>query len=136
MFLNDAKADAESKPSTFANRLGGIEWIENAVRLFNSRPGIGKQNRHACAVAHGLDRQRAPAVVRLHGVHGVVHNIEEHLHQLISIASYTGKHGFQFEINFCAGVSQIKGTELNGVGDNSVEIEQRTLRGNLPGKAQ
>src|ERR1700739_1906113 len=68
VFLNDAKADAESKPGTFADRFGVIERIENAVRLFDSRSGIGKQNRPACGVAHGLDRQRAPAVVRLHGV--------------------------------------------------------------------
>src|ERR1051326_3880546 len=43
VLLHDAEADAEPQASALPNRLGGIERIENAVRLRGAGGGIGKQ---------------------------------------------------------------------------------------------
>ncbi len=72
----------------------------------------------------------------LHGVHCVIHNIEEHLHQLISVAAYTGKHGLQLEFNFCTGIAEVKRAQLHSICHHRVEIKQSALGGHLSSKAQ
>src|SRR6266404_1207332 len=40
VLLNDAKADAESKAGAFADRLGGIERVENTMRFLQTGAGV------------------------------------------------------------------------------------------------
>ena len=62
--------------------------------------------------------------------------LKKHLHQLVSIAAYAGKNGFQLEIDFAAGVAKIERTKLHGVGDHGVEIQQGAFCRHLPGETQ
>src|ERR1700693_2777335 len=43
VFLHDAEANTETQPRAFADRLGGVERIEHAVRLLDAGPGIQKK---------------------------------------------------------------------------------------------
>src|SRR4029077_5609827 len=51
MLLNNAEANAEAQTRALANRLGRIEWIEDALRVLEAGTGVGEQNDHVGAVA-------------------------------------------------------------------------------------
>src|SRR5208282_306949 len=44
MFLHNAKANAETETCAFADGLGRIEGIENAVRFLDPRTGVQKED--------------------------------------------------------------------------------------------
>src|SRR5262249_12674245 len=75
------------------------------------------------------------AFVRFHGVDGVVHDIEEHLHELITISTNAGKHGLELQFDSRLGRA-IERAKLNRVGDDCIDVEKRALRWNLTRKAQ
>src|SRR5437016_4791206 len=94
MLLNDTEANAEAQARALANRLRGIERIENAMGIFEAGTTVGEQNDHVAAVADRLDRQNT-ARGCLHSFQGVADNVEENLHQLISITAHARKNGLQ-----------------------------------------
>ena len=61
------------------------------MQLLDAGAGVGKQDDHVAAVAHGFDCKHA-AFVRFHGINRVGYEIEKDLHELIPIATHTGKH--------------------------------------------
>src|SRR5215467_76207 len=62
MFLDDSETDAQAETGALADRLGRIKGIKDTMRLLNARAGVGKQNDHVAAIAHGLDHQDAAFV--------------------------------------------------------------------------
>src|SRR6266849_6144562 len=55
MFLHDAVTDAQAKSRAFANGLGRVKGVEDAMRLADSRAVIGKEDHDITAVALGFD---------------------------------------------------------------------------------
>src|SRR6266550_8176577 len=94
MLLNDTEANAEAQACAFANRLRRIERIENAMGVLEAGTTVGEQDDNVAAVADRFDRQNT-ARGCLHGFQGVADNVEENLHQLISITAHAGKNGLQ-----------------------------------------
>src|SRR5437879_12898736 len=92
MLLNDPEANTDAQARARANGLRGIERIENAMGVLEAGTTVGEQNDHVAAVADRLDRQNT-ARGCLHGFQGVADNVEENLHQLISITAHAGKNG-------------------------------------------
>ena len=69
VILHDAVGSAESEPRAFADRLGGIERIENTLRIANAGTCIGKLHHHVGFLALGEDLQQAAGCA--HGIHGI-----------------------------------------------------------------
>ena len=43
VFLHDAEANAEAESRALTHGLGSVERIEDAMRLLDSRPGVGEK---------------------------------------------------------------------------------------------
>src|SRR5579859_5560158 len=135
VFLNNSKTDAQPQACAFADRLGGVKRIENAMRLFNARASIGKQDDHVAAIAHRFDGQHA-AFMRFHGINGIADEIEKHLHELIAISAHSRKNGFELLLDACRRGAKIEGAKLSGIGHNGVDIKKSALGRNLACKAK
>ncbi len=59
------------------------------MRFLDTGTGVGKQDNDIAPITQGLDRQNA-AFVALHGIDRIVDQVEEDLHQLISITADAG----------------------------------------------
>ncbi len=68
MLFDDAVADAQSQAGAFAHALGGVEGIENTVRLFDAGTGVLKFAYHVAVLGEDADLQRA-ALARLPAWH-------------------------------------------------------------------
>src|SRR5208337_626183 len=51
MVLNNAVSGTESETGAFADRLGGVERIEDALRIAQARAGIGELHDHFVGLA-------------------------------------------------------------------------------------
>src|SRR6266853_942383 len=51
VLLHDPKTDTQSQPGAFADRLGGVERVEHAMRFLQAWTSVGKQDRNVGAVA-------------------------------------------------------------------------------------
>ena len=135
MFLHDAETNTETQAGAFADWLGRIERIEDAVRFLDAWSGIREKHDDVGAVAHGLDSENA-ALRGFHGVDGVADHIEEDLHQLVSIAANAGKNGLELKLDADGAGAHVESAKLHGIGDHGVDVQKRAFRGNLPGKAE
>src|ERR1700685_1206167 len=91
MGLDDAVADAETEASAFADFLGGEKRIEDAVYLRDAGAVVAKHDFDFIAAIQRLNFYSAGAADFLHGVVGVVQNIQEDLLKLVRIADNHGK---------------------------------------------
>ena len=98
MLLNDAEANAEAQARAFAHRLRRIERIENAMRVLEAGTGVGEQDDNVAAVTDRFDCQNA-ARGCFHGLQRIANNVEENLHQLISISAHAGKNGLKVQFD-------------------------------------
>src|ERR1700722_819012 len=135
VFLQDAEANAEPESRTFTYGLGGVERVEDAMRFLDSRAGVGEEYDDVAAIANGLDGEHA-ALVRFHGIDGVIDNVEEHLHQLVAIPAHAGKNRFQLQLNARLCRPQVQRTELQGVGDHGIDVQKSAFRRYLTSEAE
>ena len=77
VILDNSVHGAESEAGAFADRLGGVERIENTLGLANARTGIGELQHDFAAVLLGRDAERAADDV--HRVHCVLDDFDERL---------------------------------------------------------
>src|SRR5919106_4007330 len=84
---HDAPADVEAEAGALADRLGGVEGLEDVGqdRLGDARAGVGDLDDQAVAVAAGADGQPALAVHALHGVDGVLDQVGPDLVELAGV---------------------------------------------------
>ena len=122
MFLDDSETDAQAEARAFADRLGGVKGIENAVRLLDAWTCVRKQDDHVAAVAHGFNRQHT-ALMRFHGVNGVADEVEKNLQELIAVAAHSGENGFKLQPNACGGRTKVERAKLYGIVHHGVDIE-------------
>src|SRR5437016_2504186 len=98
VLLNDAEANAEAQARAFAHWLRCIERIKNAMRVLEAGTTVGAQDDNVATVADGLDCQNT-ARGRFHGLQRVADNVEENLHQLISVSAHAGKNGLKLQFD-------------------------------------
>jgi len=135
MLLDNAKANAEPQAGAFPNGFRRIEGIEHALRVLEAGAGIGEQDHDVPAVADRLDRQNA-AVGRFHGFQSVADNVEENLHQLISISSNTREDGLELQFDACCSGAQVERAKLHGVVHHRIDVKERALRRHLARETQ
>ena len=112
MFLDDADANAKTKARAFAHRLGRIERIENAIGVLESRTRVGEKDDHVAAVTNCLDGEDA-AFGGFHGFQGVADDVEENLHQLISVSANAREDGFELHLDTRIPGTQVERTKLH-----------------------
>jgi hypothetical protein len=91
VLLDDAITDAEAKPRALSHLFGGKERIENLVGMRNPVAVIGKRDLNCVSGLGGHDFNASGTADFMHGVIGVVENVEEHLLQLMGIADNVGE---------------------------------------------
>src|SRR5215469_15286425 len=83
--LHDAVDGAETEARAFADRLGGVEGIKNALRLADSGAGVGELKHDFVVVVLCRDFQLAAGV--LQGIHGVFDDLDECLKKLVGVGN-------------------------------------------------
>jgi len=94
MILHDTVGGAQSQASAFADRLGGVERIEDAMRLFDARAAIGKMNHHVCSLRVGADPKQSSAGF-LQGIQGIFDDLNEYLEQLMAVPPHSWQVRFE-----------------------------------------
>jgi len=84
VFLDDAVTGAESQSSSLADRARAVKWIENPFWLPRAGPIIRKFQYGHMILMPGSDGEEAAGF--LHGMHGVIGNVETNVEQLIGVA--------------------------------------------------
>ena len=77
MILNYAIDRAEAEAGAFADGFGGVEGIENALRVANAGTGIGKLEHGFLAWRWAVISEASAGF--LQGVHGIVDDLDEGL---------------------------------------------------------
>src|SRR5208283_4273806 len=99
MFGDDAIADAESEPGALPDRLGGVEGVENARRVFYAGPAIRKFDEELPAFHSCPHPQVALCAFFQDRVHGVIDEVKKDLLQLVRIGGSLGKIGREIEMH-------------------------------------
>jgi len=135
VLLHNAEANAKTQAGAFADWLCRIKRIEDAVRLLDTGPGIQEKHYNVSAVAHCLDREDA-ALRSFHGVDRIADQIKKYLHQLVAIAANSGENGLELKFDTDGPSAEIESAKLHGVGYHSIDVEERSFRGDLPRKTK
>jgi len=92
-----------------------------------SRTGVGEQNDHVGAVADRFNGQNT-AVGGFHGLQSIADNVEENLHQLISISRTPGRTDSSCKSMRVVPERRSRAAKLHGVVHDGVDVEERALR--------
>src|SRR5579862_4618299 len=135
VLLHNSVADAETETGPFAHRLGGEERIENLLGRFNSRTGIRKLDEDSFRVVVGANHKFASAHF-FDGIHGIAHQIEEDLQNLIGISAHCRQFriGYRFDAHLLS--AQVEVTEMEGIVDHMIDVEIGFFRWNPAREAQ
>ena len=85
VILDHSIDSAEAEAGAFADRLGGVEGIEHALRFANAGAGIGELQHDIVALVLGGNFQGSTAGF-FQSVHGVLDDLDEGLEKLVGIA--------------------------------------------------
>ncbi len=135
MLLNDAEANAQAQAGALPDGLGCIERIEDAMGILDPRTGVQEQDHDVATVANGFNGEHA-AFVGFHGVEGVADDIEENLHELVSVATNAGENGLELKLDARGCGAQVESAKLDGVIHDGVEIEKGAFGGHLARKTE
>src|SRR6195256_591758 len=136
MLLDDAVANAQTEAGSLSHLLGGEEGIENAVGMGDAVAIVAERDFHGIAGLgrHDLDARRATYGV--HGVVGVVKDIEKDLLQLVRVTNDIGQSFIKVLDDFHAMTIEVIGPQLDGAAQDDIELHGITLWRHLPGKTQ
>ena len=95
MFLHHAVDCAQSQACAFADRLGGIERIKYAKRLFDAGAAIGKLDKHFFVLRTSALTRSGTATGFLDSVQSVLDNLNKRLEQLVAISPDFRQVGWQ-----------------------------------------
>ena len=91
MFFHDAVADAEPESSAFAHVLGGVERIEDALRIFNASAVVSELRANVSAHATDANLKLAGAPGFKNGVNRVVDDVQKDLLDLMRVGDNQGR---------------------------------------------
>ena len=104
------------------------------MRLPEAGARVGEQDDHVGAVAKRLDGENA-AFDRFHGVQRIADDVEEHLHQLISIPANPGQDRFELRFNARLG-TQVQPAKLHRIVHHGIDIQKRAFGRHLTRETQ
>ncbi len=91
MLLHDAVADAQAEAGSLADLFGSEEGIENAVGMRNALAVVAERNFDGIPRLGGHDFDAGGTAGFVHGVVGVVQNVQKNLLQLVGVADDIGQ---------------------------------------------
>src|SRR5579863_6901114 len=98
MTLDDAIDDAQAEAGAFADRLGGVEGIEDALRIAQARSSIRKLNDQLITAPHGGDLQGASTGL-VESVQCVFDDLDKNLKQLVGVGNNARAIAFDEEMD-------------------------------------
>src|SRR5580704_8676997 len=135
MLLHHAVADTEAEAGALAHGFGGVERIEDFVRLLHPRAGVGKFDDDQAAFAQRANQEDTTAS-GLHGIHAIADQMIENLEQLIGIAANGRQDAAIFEFDANILFAQVQIAQLDRTGEHGIQIEQLLFGRNLAGEAE
>ena len=136
VFLHNAVADTQAQAGSLADFFGGEEGIENLIGMRNPVAVVAEGNFDGVAGFGGHDFDARGAANFVHGVVGVVENVEKDLLQLMGVAHHIGQPFVQVLDDFDAVAGEVVGAQLNGAAQDHIELHGVALRRHLAGKAE
>ncbi len=136
MLLQNAVANAEAEAGAFADLFGGEERVENLIRMGDSVAVVAERNfdRVARLGRHDLDARGTADFV--HGIVGIVQNVEKDLLQLVRVAHHLGQSLVEMFHDIDAVAVEVIGPQLDRPAQNRVQLHGVALRRHLAGKAE
>src|SRR6202011_3158639 len=136
MFLDDAVADAQTEAGSLADLLGGEEGIENAVGMGDAVAIVAERDFHGIPGPGRRDLDARRAAYGVHGVVGIVEDIEKDLLQLVRVTNDIGQSFIKVLDDFDAMTIEVVGPQLDSAAQDDIELHGITLWWHLPGKTQ
>src|SRR6266852_7927317 len=136
MLLDDAVADAQTKAGSFSDLLGGEKGIENAVRMGDAVAIVAERDFQSIAGLGRRDLDARRATYGVHGVVGVVEDIEKDLLQLMRVTNDIGQSFIKVLDDFDTMTIEVIGPQLDSTAQDDIELHGITLWWHLPGKTQ
>ena len=135
VILHQAVNRTQDQACAFADRLRGIERIENSMRLTNSRAVVGKLYNDLFSLKLCADAQQSTARF-LERIQSILHDLHECLKQLMAIATYLWQSRIDddFDANFLIYPSQI--THLDTALEQRAHVDQGFFSRGLLRKTQ
>src|SRR5277367_1625554 len=135
MFLENPVANAQAQPGAFAYRLGGKKRIENLLRIFYSRPGVGELHDNLRVVLPRANHQLSAAHL-FQSVHRIADQVEENLQDLIGIPSHHRQVHRGVRLDIDVPPSQVQIAQMQSGRNHLIYFQERLLAGNAPRKTQ
>ena len=136
VLLHNAVADAQAEAGSLANLFGGEEGIEDAIGVGDTVAIVAEGNFDGIVGLGGHDFDTSGAADFVHGVIGVVQDVQKNLLQLVSVTDNVGKIFVEVFDDVDAVAVEVVGTQLNRPAQDKVELHGVTLRRHLPGKTE
>jgi hypothetical protein len=136
MLLHNAVADAEAEAGSLADLLGGEEGIEDAIGMGNAVSVVGERNFDGIADSGADDLDAGGTADFMHGVIGVVQDVQENLLQLVGVTDDIGQSLIEMFDDFHSVTVEVVRTQLDGAAQDQVELHGIALRRHLAGKAE
>src|SRR5215467_5572890 len=133
--LNDTVDGAEAEAGAPANRLGGVEGIENPLRVAQARTRIGEAQPGFAVLTPGGNFEQSAARFG-ERVHGVLNDFDENLEDLVGVGQHAGKICFQRKpnLNLSGGAARLE--QVRRALEENADVDEGLLPGGLLGKAE
>src|ERR1019366_7767129 len=135
MILNHSVYRAQAQARTFSDRLGGVEGIEDPLRLPNPPPRIGKK-KNGLFVLTLCGNFQGPSACFFQRVHRVLDDLDKRLEQSVGIALHAGKIGINGEAHTNLSRWTPRLQHLLGPVQQDADVYRNFFRRRLLGKAQ
>ena len=134
VFLDNSVTCAESQPSSLPDRTRAVKRIENPFWFPRSGSIIRKFQYGHMILMPGSDGEEAAGF--LHGMHGVIGNVETDVEQLIGVAHDLGQIGSELRLDFDIAGTKLGLRELERGLRERIHIHFGLLGRNLAGEAE
>lgn len=85
MFFDDSIANARAEARAFAHWFSGVERIEGAIQVRESRPCILDFKSGSGSLRESTNRDLPGVTFSLHRVAGIIHQVQKNLLELVLI---------------------------------------------------
>src|ERR1043166_1493082 len=130
VFVNDAVGKTEAEARALAGFFRGEERIENPFQIFFGDAGavVGNGDAHAAMIRFGAHAKFAFALVTVHCLPRIVHEIQEHLLNLMRIDEHRRQIRFELRDDFDVTGAHLVSQNLDHRFDEFVEVGDFAFR--------
>src|SRR5579859_912955 len=135
MILDDSIDDAETQAGALSHGLGGIEGVENTLRIAYPRTGVGELNDQFVPASHGGNLQGTAAGF-IESVNRVLNDLDKNLKQLVGIGDNARTVAFDEKVDLSLGRRTPGLQHLCGAIEQDARVHLSFLSRSLLGEAE